>query len=281
VPELGPKVWERRTDISVEAYGDIAELFRTLDRLPMMRDEELAAGESPNIAVRLHPDADVIWGDWYNQNNARARELGGFLGGFYIKLEAHVARFALILHVLTHPDDPRPMISAETMRDAIELGEYFRGQLDLFMPLLMREAVQTSTKSVGLRDRIIRIIRHQNLQREENGADYSSDDWSWVTRSTIYNGLRNIRKEVLQDELDTCISKGIILHRRRPTTTKPVDEYRLPDPVTSGENLQRKVSGEDSDFGIFRESPAADIPTSGHVENGRCVGDLDPDDVPW
>ena len=40
------------------------------------------------------------------------------------------------------------MISGETMADAIELGEFFRGQMQLFLPMLISGA-KTSTKGLG------------------------------------------------------------------------------------------------------------------------------------
>ena len=57
--------------------------------------------------VKLSTEAREAWVSWYRDNRGLKRKSSGLTAGFYAKLSAHVARFALILHVLAHPDDPR------------------------------------------------------------------------------------------------------------------------------------------------------------------------------
>src|SRR4028119_2409729 len=75
------------------------------------------------------------------------------------------ARFALILHGLWNPYDPRPMLSAARMEDAIELGEFFRAHISRFLALLNASA---PTSFAGRATRIERILRTEQ-QNEDHG----------------------------------------------------------------------------------------------------------------
>ena len=125
-------------------------------------------------------------GHWYRGNRELKRKSIGLTAGFYAKLSAHVARFALILHVLAHPNDPRVMVSGSTMEDAIELGEFFRAQIGRFVAML-EGGQATPAISTGHGSRIMRAIRlHEG-----------SDPDSLVHRSVIYDTIRNIKKDEL------------------------------------------------------------------------------------
>jgi hypothetical protein len=129
--------------------------------------------------VTLSPAAKALWVAWLNENAGIVSTSSGLAAGFYAKLPAHVARFALILHALWNPDDPRGMVSAERMEDAIELGEYFRVHIRRFLELLQTSA---PTTFAGLSARIVRILR---MVRRE------SDD-GWATRSDLLRCLGNV-----------------------------------------------------------------------------------------
>jgi len=123
----------------------------------------------------------------------------------------------LILHALWNPEDPRQMVSGERMQDAIELGEFFRAHISRFLALLQSTA---PTQFAGLSARIIRILR---ILPEDRG---STGD-AWVTRSDLLHRLGNIKTDELTTALDGLHAAGTIEHRTRPTTTKPVEEWRL------------------------------------------------------
>ncbi|MDR7400475.1 MAG: DUF3987 domain-containing protein, partial [Armatimonadota bacterium] len=66
----------------------------------------------------------------YVDDNARAQELESFrpLRRYRAKLPRHLARLALVLHCLHHPEDPTAHpVAAETVAAAVELTEYFLG----------------------------------------------------------------------------------------------------------------------------------------------------------
>ena len=141
LPVLPPKKFNDKDEISVEAYSGIADLFRTIDNLERVDHDDDEDGTPSGIGVQMSPEAKRIWTLWSDQNNELAAELGGFLGGFYTKLEAHVARLALILHILTHAtDDPAVMISGRPWPMPSSWGEFFRGQMQLFLPMLISGA---------------------------------------------------------------------------------------------------------------------------------------------
>lgn len=132
--------------------------------------------------------------------------MSGLRAGFYSKLPSQVARIALILHCLKRADDPRVMLGADTMADAIAVGEYFREHLDRVLPLIG----DTSTgEPVGLAARILRYLRTPDLQDEEG----------WVRRGDLYNRLRNISASTLSDELRDLESRGAVESRTVPTGT--------------------------------------------------------------
>src|SRR5262249_28530086 len=124
VPDVQPRPW---TDESIDAgrYADVLAVYRALDQLP---SADLGSSDSNAVGmgVALSPDARRLFVEWFNDNQALTSAAEGLAAGFYAKLPAHVARLALILHALWNPEDPRPMVSAERMEDAIELGEFFR-----------------------------------------------------------------------------------------------------------------------------------------------------------
>jgi hypothetical protein len=227
------------------------------------------------IAIRLSTEADRTWGRWYDENNALARQIGGFLGGFYIKLEAHVARFALILHILKHAhDDVRVMIDNETMQDAIELGEYFRNQLRRFLPLLLSEERPVAQGGAGLLARVTRFMRHDegeivamsNVEIVTDGVsrDELPAELKCISMRDLLRGLRVKKEEVLR-ELDTQIDLRLI-HIKVGTGARPREYICLhPQIVTESETRDNFDSDK---FDTI-------VPTPPSVVNGKWS------DPPW
>ena len=180
VPDVGVAQW---TDDAPTAgqYKDVLELFETVDAtlgsFPFA-DADSATVEATGLGVRVHPDALDAFKAWLDENAGLIGDAHGITAGFYSKLPAHVARFALILHALWNPNDPRPMVSAETMDRAIDLGDYFREHIARFLTLLNAAAPSPVAAIEG------RIIRQMRKMRNANDA--KSD--GWVSRSTIYRG---------------------------------------------------------------------------------------------
>ncbi len=212
VPEVGPARWTDDAP-STEQYRDVLAVFEALDTLEYPRtdaDPGLAGGHG----VNLSNEARAVFVSWVNENADLVGAAEGLAEGFYSKLPAHVARFALILHALWHPDDPRRMVEVERMRDAIELGEFFRAHIGRFLALLN---AATPAGSAGLHARILRILR----------TAHQEDPSGWASRSDIYRKLRTVTPDELTAAVDALADAGTVERRIDPGKTKPKEQYRL------------------------------------------------------
>jgi hypothetical protein len=85
----------------------------------------------PEGTVRLSPAAYATYAAWHEENRITQERATGLLQGFAAKLSGHVARLALVLHALAHPEDPAGApVGRETMAGAIALGEFFRAHFE-------------------------------------------------------------------------------------------------------------------------------------------------------
>ena len=124
-PDVQPALWTSAT-ISERTLNEVLQLFGALRQPP-------ADGSG---VVELAHDALSIWIDWYNDNQLKLPHLYGLEAGYASKLPIQVARLALILHAASDPTCRQRMLAGQTMRDAIELGEYFRIQFSEVLPLI-------------------------------------------------------------------------------------------------------------------------------------------------
>jgi hypothetical protein len=215
VLECDPAYWnEAKLDSSL--YAKAVSLFRALDQLPFTGSGG-HDGSTPGIPVRMHPDARRLWTTWYNDNVDQIRATRGIAQGFYRKLPAYVARFALILHALWYPTwrplEAYPPISAECMQGAIDLAEFFRAHIRRFLAMLNVAAPVTTD---SLPPRIERYLHIEGAQ--SNGG--------WVSRSTVMKRLR-VGRDDLNHALDAMRQAGSIEVRHRSTGKSPVEEWRL------------------------------------------------------
>jgi hypothetical protein len=208
VPDVGVASW---TDAAptTDQSRDVLTAFRSLDRPP---SADRASDGLPGGAVNLSAGAKATFVAWFDENAALIANADGLAAGFYSKLPAHVARFALILHALWHPDDPRVMLDSARMQDAIELGEFFRAHIGRFLAQLN---AATPPGSAGLDARIVRRL------------GISNDAACWVDRAVLYRGLGNVPSEVLTTALDRLEAAGVIERRTISGTTKPTTQYRI------------------------------------------------------
>jgi hypothetical protein len=217
VPDTKPMPWTEET-ISAGRYTAVLAVFRRLDNLPLADVD--GGGNAVGIGVALSPEARRIYVAWFNENQALIARTSGLATGFYSKLPAHVARLALILHALWNPEDPRVMVSAERMADAIELGEFFRAHIGRFLALL---EASPPTRSAGTETRITRILRKPELQ----------DVDGWVNRTVILDGLRTVSAAELSEVRDEMEAAGTIEVRTNPGVKKPIEQWRLRSPSPS------------------------------------------------
>jgi putative DNA primase/helicase len=212
VPDTKPMPWTDDT-ISTERYAGVLTVFQKLDKLPAA---DLASGDGNAVGVGVHlsTEARRLYVAWFNENARLVADAEGLAAGFYSKLPAHVARFALVLHALWNPEDPRVMVSAERMEDAIELGEFHRAHIGRFLALLK---AATPSCHAGLHARIMRIMRNANQEHKDG----------WVTRSTIYRHLRNATPDDLTAALTELVDGEKIERQIDAGTTKPIEQYRI------------------------------------------------------
>ncbi len=204
--------WTEAT-IAPERFADVLAVFEVLDQLPPA-DHDDDPKQPVGIGVELSLAARERWIAWHDENAALAEEAPALAGGFYRKLPAHVARFALILHALWHPDAPEQMVSAARMADAIELGEFFRNHVGRLLPLF---GAAGGGHSAGTKTRILRILGIPEAQREGG----------WVSRSEIMDRLRNISADDLSAALAALLAAGTVERQIESTATKPVELWCL------------------------------------------------------
>jgi hypothetical protein len=207
VPDVEPAYWTDAAP-STELYRDVLAIFEALDQIPP--PDPTTGGLGVNLSV----EARSAYVPWVNENAGLVKAAAGLAEGFYSKLPAHVARLALILHALWNPHDPRPMLNAARMEDAIELGEFFRAHIGRFLALLDASA---PASFAGLATRIERILR----------TERKNEDDGWVARTEIYRRLGNISADELTDALERMGETGSIEQRIVQTATKHATHYRL------------------------------------------------------
>lgn len=209
-PEVRRRGWsEDETDPAL-----LEAVVCSLRSLDARLNQTLIDSEVNEVAVLLHPDAKRQWAYWYDGNGAEIEASTGLRAGFLSKLPLQVARCALILHAMANIDDPRRMISAETMNNAIWLGGFFVAHWDRCLPLLGGQVANSITR---LPARIMRILNNPDDQ----------DLRGWVARATLSKRLGNVLADDLSDALASLLADGGVEHRIEPTATKPREEWRV------------------------------------------------------
>jgi hypothetical protein len=211
------------------------EMFRAIDALPLMGDGE-------PMAILLSPMAERVFSRWSDANSEEAVRLGGALRGFYVKLEAHVARFILILHVADDPARCSETVPPETVHRAIRMGEFFRQEIHRLIPLLQIGSGQGS-QTMGLWSRVRGLIL-----RKGRLVDCSNGRYRCMSKKALLQGLSGVKTEELTNELDTYNDLGEVVKWPLESPTKPGFEYcvSLDLPIHQSTNLPngRKVEAD-------------------------------------
>jgi hypothetical protein len=215
----------------------VVAIFRTL-RLPHKEPHDThLAGAAYNTFKAWHAD-----------NRGVQIESRGLERQWAAKAPIHLARLALVLHLFSCPE-PDELLPVDTMEAAIELLEYFRGHLGRVLPAFGASATS------GKKTRITRILRTAK-QKDAHG---------WVRRTDIGEGLRNVSPEDLTAALEGLLASGVVEREVRPTTTKPVELWRLIS------DDSRNTASEDSGYSGFSppegEVAPSDSPARGDNRN--------------
>lgn len=206
-PEFDPPGWTD-DEVSPDLFAPAMDLIERLDRLPPCDSDD------GGVTVQLSREARNEWVAWFNENAMHQRDAKGVTAGVYSKLPQQVARIALILHALQVADDPRVMVSGETMADAIAVGEFCRAHFHRSLPLLN----ETSASLVGgVESRVLRILRNPQHQEREG----------YVSRRTLLQRLGNIKTDELTIALDALREAGRVESLIEETATKPRESWRL------------------------------------------------------
>ena len=108
------------TTWNVDAPLDLPPTTPIVDTLRTLRHGQCS------LTVSLAPDTARLWASWHDAQTALTREASLVVGGFYRKYPVHLARLAVILHALWHPDLPDQPLSFDTLDRAITLIEFLR-----------------------------------------------------------------------------------------------------------------------------------------------------------
>lgn len=189
---------------------DLEGIVDLLQTLHTLRDRH-----PDGLRVVRDPDAGAVWAHWYNENVDRMHAAPISIRGFYQKLPAHVARLALILHLLWHSDHPDQPLSAQTMTYAVTLGEFFRVHIHRQARILGEHAPIPDAKPT-LEDRIARIL----AEADTPGG--------WLTRTEIYNRSGRPSRTDLTAALKSLHDRSAITIRitTSPNAKRRTTEYR-------------------------------------------------------
>ena len=189
----------------------------------------LRFGHSDDSIVSLSGDAKDLWRTWYDENAEATETAPGLMRGIRAKADVHLARLALVLHVLEHDVPETCEISAATLRRAIELLKYHLAHARAVLEHLGQAANEPRRgHGTSLRQRILAALRDR-------------DDW--VLASDLAAAIGGHVKAQSRDaELARMLEDGLV---ERATTVpgkeggRPGEQWRL---LTTHERENRKAA---------------------------------------
>lgn len=239
-PDAEPSPWTDET-LDDAVFADMLAVIRPL----RLKGDDVAV-------TALSPEAYTEWVTWFNENQRLVGRSRGLTAGWGAKAPVHLARIALVLHLLAHPRDRDRPLSAVTLRDAIEVVEYFRAHLGRILPAF---GAAPPAGGVGLAARVRRVL--------------DAEPSDWVARSTIAERLGG---HVPADELTAVLEAMRTQHqavcRTTATTGRAREEWRLtagpgekPTCVKTGKDGKRgsapPAGGLIPSFPVFPQTPLA------------------------
>lgn len=208
-PEAEPLEW---TDEGIDesTIAPALDVFRAL-RL---------YGPEPHDTT-LSPNAYAAFKEWHADNRRAQMAATGLERQWAAKAPIHLARVALVLHLLAFPKDRRPVALA-TMHDAIEVVEYYRAHLSRVLPAFGGSGGAGPT---ALAARVLRALAKAG---------------GWTSTSDLLRALGNVPADALRPVLDALLADGRVERREETTATKP-------------KTLWRGASGPENDVRTFEE----------------------------
>lgn len=202
-PEAPATLW---TDAVVE-HGVIRDAERIFALLRHRADGARRHGS----LTRFDDCAQTRFIAWHDDNARIVSQGHGLAAGWAAKYPRQVARVALVLHALHHPDAPLHPVTIEIVDGAIAVIEYFRDHLP---PILARLGQAGSVAgSAGLLSRVAALLR-------EAGD-------GWISRTDLHAGLgRNVSASDLSQALTQLAAEGLAEQRVVPTEGRTREEWR-------------------------------------------------------
>ncbi|MFM9108060.1 MAG: DUF3987 domain-containing protein [Chloroflexota bacterium] len=94
----------------------------------------LRPADASPIGIPFSPAAKAVWADWFRRNAESQRTTGGLEQGWLAKGPRHLARLALVLHVMERINEPDVPLDEGTLHRAIRLHDYFHAHLRRVIP---------------------------------------------------------------------------------------------------------------------------------------------------
>ena len=236
----------------------VANLFARLRAAPPQE------GEEANVAA-LDDGGRAVFVRWYDENAEIIKTSTGLSAGYAAKYPGKLARVALVLAALHHPDEPRRAVDAGTVRSAIAVVEYLRGHLPTVLPAFTSADASASGAGAGLDARVARVLANA-------GGD-------WVARRGLHDGLgRNVAAVDLDAVLEQLERQGAVERRTVETGARPRGEARWVARPAGRTNEQTNNWDADAEEDVGEDDD--------RVVGGKCSfvrlfdGDALPDDDP-
>jgi hypothetical protein len=218
LPDVSPDVEPSEVPVTETAFWPVDEVFSRLRLAPEMGTCDL----------RLSPEAQ----DLFEQLTSECRRYGlaseadgatrrdMLYAGFVAKIPAHVARVALVLHVISHKDPTWHPLSAETIDDALRLVAFHAASFRRVVAMALAAEEEVVAEKVNDRAELVADKIEEALRRA-NGE--------WLS-------LRDLKREAhLRDRafirdraLELLVDGGVAQRRERPSHTgSTMVEYRI------------------------------------------------------
>ncbi len=250
-PDAEPQPWSDAV-VGEERVREMLAVVRHL-RLP---------GEE-TIVTLLSPEAAPEWKRWFDENQQVVAASRGLAAGWAAKAPVHLARIALVLHLLAHPQDHHRPLDAGTLRDAIQIVEYYRAHLGRVLPAF---GGPVPMGSAGLASRILRVLERARPD--------------WVGRADLAVRLGgHDPAEAVGAALEGLLAVGRVSRRTVASGGRPREEWR----ATGADEGSGEAEGDlVRDKGKDVESPhARDFPRN-HVFTQDPISDeVSEPDATW
>jgi hypothetical protein len=201
--------------------------------------------------TRFDEQAQARFIAWHDANADLVSGTHGPAAGWAAKYPRQVARVALVLHALHHPDAPLTPVTVELIDGAIAVIEYFRAHLPrILLQLGVREA---DPGSAGLVSRVAALLR--------------AAEGRWVSRTDLHARLgRNIPAREVTLALVRLEDEGTAEQRLVQTEGRPREEWRL----RTNEETKKGPEGSEKEASGHPLFVSSFLRDDDNAESGPC-----------